>query len=260
MHRFCFGQVSMIRRIDSPAYAMCANRKYSFQFSETLAVTISLITPMNQLSISLTDTYFSKVTQQLLEFPEPDGDQYVARVVGPAGNNLHRVTRENGEESLCSMPNKFRKNIWIKRGDYVLVDPIVEGNKVTSEISRILLKEHIRHLKLRELWPSAFTDTDDGDELDSSNDTVTGGDGTNAGTSAPVEETAVATSGVAHLCIDSRSTDAVATDEFGNAEYGSTDDEPDELAYLDDVPANTNRRVQEISSSEDEYSTDGTDD
>eukprot|EP00041_Stephanoeca_diplocostata_P009706 m.151237 g.151237 ORF g.151237 m.151237 type:complete len:53 (-) comp17855_c1_seq2:160-318(-) len=41
---------------------------------------------------------------------------------------------------------------------------------------------------------------------------------------------------------------------------GSTDDEPDELAYLDDVPANTNRRVQEISSSEDEYSTDGTDD
>eukprot|EP00041_Stephanoeca_diplocostata_P009704 m.151279 g.151279 ORF g.151279 m.151279 type:complete len:222 (-) comp17855_c1_seq10:23-688(-) len=163
-----------------------------------------------------------QVTQQLLEFPEPDGDQYVARVVGPAGNNLHRVTRENGEESLCSMPNKFRKNIWIKRGDYVLVDPIVEGNKVTSEISRILLKEHIRHLKLRELWPSAFTDTDDGDELDSSNDTVTGGDGTNAGTSAPVEETAVATSGVAHLCIDSRSTDAVATDEFGNAEYGMT--------------------------------------
>jgi hypothetical protein len=38
------------------------------------------------------------------------------------------------------MPNKFRKNVWVKRGNYCIVEPIEEGDKVKAEIVRILYK------------------------------------------------------------------------------------------------------------------------
>ena len=44
---------------------------------------------------------------------------------------------------LVSMPTKFRKNVWIKRGDYCIVEPIEEGDKVKAEIVRILYKVRI---------------------------------------------------------------------------------------------------------------------
>ena len=46
------------------------------------------------------------------------------------------------------MPTKFRKNVWIKRGDFVLVQPIEEGDKVKAEIVQILMeKHHIKYIK-----------------------------------------------------------------------------------------------------------------
>ena len=46
------------------------------------------------------------------------------------------------------MPTKFRKNVWIKRGDYVLVQPIEEGDKVRAEIVQILMdKYHVKYIK-----------------------------------------------------------------------------------------------------------------
>ncbi|KAB1251580.1 putative RNA-binding protein EIF1AD [Camelus dromedarius] len=39
---------------------------------------------------------------------------------------------------------KYRKNIWIKRGDFLIVDPIEEGEKVKAEISFVLCKDHVR--------------------------------------------------------------------------------------------------------------------
>lgn len=38
------------------------------------------------------------------------------QVVGSRGNNLHEAVTAQGETFLVSMPTKFRKNIWIKRG------------------------------------------------------------------------------------------------------------------------------------------------
>lgn len=38
------------------------------------------------------------------------------QVVGSPGNNLHEAVTSKGERFLVSMPTKFRKNIWIKRG------------------------------------------------------------------------------------------------------------------------------------------------
>ena len=38
------------------------------------------------------------------------------QVLSSKGNNLHEVETSDGKIFLASMPTKFRKNVWIKRG------------------------------------------------------------------------------------------------------------------------------------------------
>ena len=64
------------------------------------------------------------------EYVLPTGSQEIVRVQAGRGNNLHEVTDAEGKSYLVSMPTKFRKNVWIKRGDFVIVEPIEEGDKV----------------------------------------------------------------------------------------------------------------------------------
>lgn len=40
----------------------------------------------------------------------------------------------------------------ISKGDYVIVDPIEEGEKVKAEISFILYKDHIQYLQKQQHW------------------------------------------------------------------------------------------------------------
>ncbi|XP_064185235.1 probable RNA-binding protein EIF1AD [Anguilla rostrata] len=96
------------------------------------------------------------VKEVLGDFVTPTESQQIVRVVGSPGNNLHEAVTANGERFLVSMPTKFRKNIWIKRGDFVIVDPIEEGEKVKGEITSILYKDHIRHLQTIGVWPEGF--------------------------------------------------------------------------------------------------------
>jgi probable RNA-binding protein EIF1AD len=63
------------------------------------------------------------------------------------------------------MPTKFRKTVWVKRGDYLIVEPIEEGNKVKAEILSILNKDHIRHLKSQGVWPKEFASIDDNEQI-----------------------------------------------------------------------------------------------
>lgn len=86
----------------------------------------------------------------------PQQGQTIVKVVAGRGNNLHEVVDDKGESFLVSMPTKFRKNVWIKRGDFVLVSPIEEGDKVKAEIITILYKEQIKHIKNENLWPEGF--------------------------------------------------------------------------------------------------------
>jgi probable RNA-binding protein EIF1AD len=55
------------------------------------------------------------------------------------------------------MPNKFRKSFWIKRGDFVLIESIAEGDKVKGEIVRVLTQEHIKEFTNLGIWPKKFT-------------------------------------------------------------------------------------------------------
>ncbi|KAK9517703.1 hypothetical protein VZT92_023049 [Zoarces viviparus] len=84
-------------------------------------------------------------------------NQQIVKVTGSRGNNLHEAITAQGVTFLVSMPPKFRKNLWINRGHYVIVDPIEEGEKVKAEISFILYKDHIQYLQKQQLWPKGFT-------------------------------------------------------------------------------------------------------
>uniref|UniRef100_A0A1B0BQJ9 Probable RNA-binding protein EIF1AD n=1 Tax=Glossina palpalis gambiensis TaxID=67801 RepID=A0A1B0BQJ9_9MUSC len=62
-----------------------------------------------------------------------DGQQIV-RIIASQGNNLHEVETADTEIEnflVVIMPTKFRKNVWVKRGDF---EPIKEGDKVKAEI------------------------------------------------------------------------------------------------------------------------------
>ncbi|XP_023124614.1 probable RNA-binding protein EIF1AD [Amphiprion ocellaris] len=96
------------------------------------------------------------VKEVLGDFVTPTENQQIVKVTGSRGNNLHETVTAQGDTFLVSMPTKFRKNIWIKRGDYVIVDPIEEGEKVKAEISVILYKDHIQYLQKQQLWPEGF--------------------------------------------------------------------------------------------------------
>ncbi|XP_062856735.1 probable RNA-binding protein EIF1AD [Trichomycterus rosablanca] len=104
------------------------------------------------------------VKEVLGEFVTPSEKQQIMRILGTNGNNLHDAVTDSGERFLLSMPTKFRKNIWIKRGDFVIVDPIEEGDKVKGEISFILYRDHIQYLRKLGVWPKGFkVDGESGD-------------------------------------------------------------------------------------------------
>lgn len=66
---------------------------------------------------------------------------------------------------LASMPRKFRRSVWVRRGDVVVVEWIPEGDRVKAEIVTVLLRNMVRTLRLSgELeWPPEFDHPDFGD-------------------------------------------------------------------------------------------------
>lgn len=112
------------------------------------------------------------------DFDPPGSNQQIVRILGSRGNNLHEVesaepiengdnkTDDNEVDSSCgrflvSMPTKFRKNVWVKRGDFVIVEPIDEGDKVKAEIVRILTPQHIKEFIKDGIWPQKFNTKND---------------------------------------------------------------------------------------------------
>lgn len=102
------------------------------------------------------------VTREVLEeHVVPAPQQRIVRVLGSPGNNLHEVETADGSRFLASMPPRFRHHVWIKRGDFLLVDPIEEGAKVKAEMALVLLRPHVRFLQRQGLWPTAFAASPD---------------------------------------------------------------------------------------------------
>ncbi|KAH8241793.1 probable RNA-binding protein EIF1AD [Drosophila bipectinata] len=104
------------------------------------------------------------------DFALPTEQQKIVRVVSSRGNNLHEVEAATNEENfLVSMPNKFRKSMWVKRGDFLLIEPIEEGDKVKAEICKILTTEHVKEYTKAGIWPVKFTKKSGQEEISAQN-------------------------------------------------------------------------------------------
>lgn len=100
--------------------------------------------------------------QVLYELPEPDVERdKIAKVVATRGSNQFdvRIANSDGSCVLAILPTKFRKLVWLKRNDYVIVET---GDKDEQDdgkdgirfmIKHILYKEQIQHLVSNDMWP-----------------------------------------------------------------------------------------------------------
>mmetsp|Transcript_29102 Transcript_29102/g.42785 ORF Transcript_29102/g.42785 Transcript_29102/m.42785 type:complete len:248 (-) Transcript_29102:15-758(-) len=157
--------------------------------------------------------YRKHLTDAVLnDLPEPDETlgQRIARVVGTRGGNMFDIVvaplstpnkdsdkkdeqadKEEGSadkiilelppsldeartQQLAFLPTKFRKLVWIKRNDFVIVQcGDEEGNEQSDQkdsgstgfryvITHILYKDQVKHIKSKNLWPEDpyFADDD----------------------------------------------------------------------------------------------------
>lgn len=80
------------------------------------------------------------VFQEFDDMTLPADSQIIVQIVASRGHNLFEIVTPSEEQYLVSMPTKFRQNIFVKRGDFIVVEPIKEGKKVKGEIVKILTK------------------------------------------------------------------------------------------------------------------------
>lgn len=122
--------------------------------------------------------YRKHLTDAVLhDLPEPQKDEKIARVVASRGGNQFDVCVANDTTVyLAILPTKFHKLVWVKRGDYVLVQvgggleedesKNEEGNQSNNKsdnhqeetgirhmITHILYKDQVKHLQSKGLWP-----------------------------------------------------------------------------------------------------------
>lgn len=122
---------------------------------------------------------FQATIQETFQPPSQLGaNQMIARVDHAAGNNLwsiqlppepdtklQHVSLSSPQTSpiLVELPSRFRSQIWLKRGSFVLVE-IKAGdgardNKIRGEIINVIGDEKIWRKELRGRgWPAAFGD------------------------------------------------------------------------------------------------------
>lgn len=105
------------------------------------------------------------------EFYELVDEDIIAQVRQSRGNNLHEVLDQNGDSYVVSMPTKFRKSVWLRRDQFVVVRPITEGDKVRQkiltksilcgfkvkgEIEYILDQDNVLYIRELGKWPTCF--------------------------------------------------------------------------------------------------------
>ena len=199
--------------------------------------------------------------------PEPEEGEVVARVRAPRGGNVLEVTCGDGSEGLAILPTRFRKLVWVKRGDYLIVSGATSDIEVGQDgsvgavryrVSHILYKDQVRHLKNAGLWPAIFEETP---EAQAAEDTggpggasSGGGDEVVAATDIPPSPPSKDQTGVPPpASVVEMSRLDMGKEYPQNPEEGSESEEDSEDDESDLV-ANTNRRghVQVEDSSSDE--------
>ncbi|VDL63473.1 unnamed protein product [Nippostrongylus brasiliensis] len=106
------------------------------------------------MSVSTKRRYITNKVES--EYYTPTDGDIIAQVRNARGNNLHEVEDQNGEVYVASMPSKFRKAIWIRRGQFVVLRSIEEGDKVKAEIEHVLDEDNILYIRSENKWPERF--------------------------------------------------------------------------------------------------------
>lgn len=107
--------------------------------------------------------YRKQVTDSVLyELVVPTDSQRVAVVLRSHGSNILEVQCEGGDIGLAMLPTKFRKLVWVKRGDAVLLSG-AEGSFTTSAgtegrvryiIDTVLYPDQLKNLRTTGRWPA----------------------------------------------------------------------------------------------------------
>jgi len=98
----------------------------------------------------------------LTSLPLPSEEEKVARVTELRGANICEVELSDGERILVQVPNRFRKLVWIKRGNFLIINrPNNWDNinyKVRAMVLHVLFPDQIKNIKKEGLWPNEFQD------------------------------------------------------------------------------------------------------
>ncbi|KAI8923484.1 hypothetical protein BC831DRAFT_470864, partial [Entophlyctis helioformis] len=123
-----------------------------------------------------------RTTQAALQSnPEPAGTQCIGKVLEIRGGGLYVVAVPSTDAVasaaapapsdpasasqppagtttlLVSMPSKFQKLIWVKKSNFVIIEPIADSTtKVKGEILHILFADNIKYLQSIGKWPAVF--------------------------------------------------------------------------------------------------------
>lgn len=92
-----------------------------------------------------------KLTQQALQsYPDISPTQVVSKIISSQGGSLFKV--QGPGVDLVSLPNKFQKSLWIRRGSFVIVEPSASDTKVNGEIVAVLMPMDVKELKRLDKW------------------------------------------------------------------------------------------------------------
>jgi translation initiation factor IF-1 len=84
----------------------------------------------------------------------------IARVVEPRGSNQVEIELDNGERPLVTIPSKYHKVVFLKKGDFVIVsmepEPEKLEGKIIGSIVTPLHQHHVKHLQSKGLIPAYF--------------------------------------------------------------------------------------------------------
>jgi probable RNA-binding protein EIF1AD len=198
--------------------------------------------------------YRKHLTDAVLhDFPEPSDKECIAKVVATRGSNQFDVLVSNeSKPQLAILPSKFHKLIWVKRGDYCIVEMGEETNDTNSGvrflITHILYKDQIKHLKDKKLWPKTKEFETNKDEAKS--DEEENGDGIVFDAAVNDNEYFVNTNRINAMKIQDSSSESESSN--GDIQQTETDDVIEFDTQDEELFANTNRvaalRIQESES------------
>jgi probable RNA-binding protein EIF1AD len=186
----------------------------------------------------------------LTDYPIPSEKELIVQVVAPQGSNQLEVRTADGATALALLPTKYRRLVWVKRGDFLICsqsDTEYEtaagaAGRVRFIVEHVLYPEQVSYLHTAGHWPAGFaTGSTETDPVTSHSAGSSDGDAASAAVSvSAAASTGVASSSAAFPCADLPSA----------AGDGDHDDDSD--SGLPAMWQNTNRRQRRAATESDD--------